>query len=284
MFAVLIPITLCWVLLIMAFGVWQRVQSGKPIAPRVPPGAVFGETMCSGRALGGMLRGLANANNCLIVVIDHGRMSVNLAFPFNLLPIPGIGGLTIDVPIADIARVTTVRRAWMNVLRFEFTGVDRVPIELMVRNEAHLIAALGPDFDRIDADRPLQNKTGARADIRVARVFVGILGAGFLIGSGVGLSADLAVRAHGHHTIGTITGFADRKALVQYRVDGVDYTVPSQFNGVWQVGQTETLIYLPDHPDRPIENGNLLLISLFMAIGTILLSASLFGAKLLPGW
>jgi len=273
-----------WIGLIIAFGVWRRVQSGKPVAPRVPPGAAFGETMCSGRVLGGMLARLGGANNCLVVTVDRGRLGVSFAFPFNLLPMPGFGALDIDLPVSAIARVTPGRRLWQHVLRIDFTDLNRKPVELVVRNEAGLVAALGPGFVRPDADRPLQSKSGRRLSTRFSRVVLCIWGTAFMIGSGVGVAGDLAVRAHGRSARAVMIGFANRQAVLRYQANGVYYTMPSHFNGAWKMGQTETVFYLPGNPAQAIEGGMLPLEALMMLVGLTVLIFGLIGGRLIPGW
>jgi hypothetical protein len=273
-----------WIGLIIAYGVWQRVQTGKPVAPRVPPGAAFGETMCSGRVLRGLLARIGGANNCLIVSVDRGRFVVSLAFPFNLLPIPGLGALDIDVPISTVARVTPGRRLWQHVLRIDFTDINRAPVELVVRDEARLVAALGPRLVQPGADRALQSKSGARLSTRFQRLMLTIVGAGLLIGGGAGVFSDLAVRAHGITTTGVAVGFSGKQALIRYQVDGMPYVMESHINGAWKIGETETVIYLRDNPAQAIEGANLLIALLFMAAGLILLSFGLWWGRLIPGW
>jgi len=284
----LILVPFVWIALVFAFGAWRRARSGKPMVPRIPPGATFGETACSGRALGG-LRRLSGANNCLIVSVDQSRLNVALAFPFSLFPMPGPGALEVDVPLSEIARVTPGRRLWQDVLTIEFVDTTRPGIELVLRDEAGFVAALGSDLARRTqqfAPRPLrQGKAGPRLGARIGRVFVCIWGVGALVGSGIGLSADLTVRAHGVATTGVLIAFQGKQGIVRYRVDGVDYTMISNSGrGTWVPGQTETIYYLRNDPAHAIEGGSLPFLALFALAGLITLAFGVFGPRLIPGW
>jgi hypothetical protein len=279
---VLVPFV--WIALVVAFGLWRQVQAGKPIAPRVPAGADFGETMCSGRVLRGVLGALGGANNCLVVVVDRGRFCVSFAFPFNLLPFPGLGALNVDVPVASVARITPGRRLWQRVLRIDFVDLDRAPVELVVRDEARLVAALGPSLVAPGADRPLRSTTRPRFDLVFARAILAIVGTGLAVGGGTGLVQDLTLRANGTATTAVMVGYEGRRALVRYHAAGRDYTMASHFNGDWSLGETETVIYLPDNPDQATESADLLLAVLLTTMGVVFLTAALFGGRLIPGW
>jgi hypothetical protein len=284
MAGVFVVIPFVWIALVIAFGVWRQVQSGRPVAPRVPAGAAFGETMCSGRVLGGVLRALGGANNCLVVVVDRGRFWVSFAFPFNLLPFPGLGALNIEVPIAAIARITPGRRLWQRVLRFDFVDLNRPPVELLVRNEAGLVAALGSALVAPGADRPLRSKTGPRLEFLASRVLLAILATGFIFGGGSDLVQDLSMRAQGTATPAVMVGYSGREAVLRYRADGSDYTMISHFNGNWTLGERETVYYLPGHPAQAIEGANLPFAMMFIIIGLMLLTFALMGGRLFPGW
>lgn len=280
----IILVPLVWIGLFIAFGVWRRMQSGKPVAPRVPDGAAFGETRVSGRVLGGVLQRLSGANNCIVVAVDRGRLSVGLAFPFSVLPMPGLGKFDIDVPITAIARITPTRRLWQHALRIDFIDPNQDSLELVVRNEAGLVAALGPNLMQFGADRPLQAKSGARFGPRFARVFMVLWGTVFMVASGFGVARDLAIRVHGVATTGVAIGFEGKSAVIRYRADGIDYTLQSHFNGNWQIGQSETVYYQRDNPVQATEGDMLLLTAGMMMIGLIVLIFGLFGPRLIPGW
>jgi hypothetical protein len=273
-----------WIGLFIAFGVWRRVQSGKPVAPRVPPGAAFGETGCSGRILGGVMQRMGGASNCLVVVVDRGRFSVRLAFPFSVLPMPGLGRYEFDVPIATIARVTAQRRMWQNILRIDFTTPDRAPIELTLRNEAGLVAALGTAATVDRTDRALRAKTGMRLRTWFTRGFMCLWGTVVLAVSGSGLIDALALRANGQATTGVVLNLVGKIAMVRYRVDGSDYTLPSRFSGNWKPGQTETIFYLRNDPSQASEDGTAQVDAIGMMIGLLVLILGLFGPRLIPGW
>jgi len=186
-------------------------------------------------------------------------------------------------------RVTPGRRLWQDVLTIGFVDADRPDIELMLRDEAGFVAALGPDPARRAqqfAARPLrQGKAGPRLRSRIARVFLCIWGAGALIGSGIGLSADFTVRAHGVATTAELIEFQGKQGVVRYRVDGIDHTMISNFGrGSWVPGQTETVYYVRDDPSHAVEAGNLGFLALFAVAGLIALVLGLIGPRLIPGW
>lgn len=279
---VLVPFA--WVAMLFAFGAWWRVQNARPLMPRVPDGAQFGETMCSGRALGGGFARLGGVNNCLVVAVARDRLSVDFAFPFSLFPFFGKSALVVDVPISAIRSITPIRRFWQPLLRVEFVDPDRADIEIVVRDEAGLCAALGPKFVAVAGDRPLRAKTGPRLDGMLARVLMGIVGAGFVLTGSTGVLSDLAMRRHGIETPAVVEGFAGKTAILKYRIGGVDHRIGSRFNGTWHQGDATRVIVLPDNPAEAVEPGMLPFMVMFAGIGAVLLAFAFAGARMVPGW
>lgn len=273
-------IGLCWVVLLMGYGAIARAQQGRAIAPRVPPNADFGETMCSGRVIGGTLFGRANLNNCLVVWVAGGRLRVDIAFPFGLIPMIG-SGLVIDCPLGAIRRISALRKYLQPVLRFEFADPDRPPVDLVIRNEVALLTALGRQPD--EATRPLRARTGMRFDRLFARVITGLVGAVFIVVGTTGLASDLMVRAKGVETPAVVEGFAGKSAILRYHFAGQDYRIASQFNGTWHVGDATSVIVMPANPDAAAESGLLRIHVLFTGLAALFLAIALLGARL-PGW
>lgn len=275
----LIPVV--WIVLVFGYGAISRLQNGRPIAPRVPGGADFGETMASGRIAGGSIFRRTNLNNCLVVWVAQGRLRIDLAFPFGLFPVIG-SSLVIDCPVGAIARIRAIRRMWQPMLRIEFANADQPPVELVLRNEAGLLAALGRQPD--EATRPLRAKTGLRIDLLLGRVLTGVLGAAFLASAATGIASDIAVRQRGIATPAVVEGFAGKTAILRYRVGGTDYRIGSRFNGTWHQGEATTVIVLPDNPAMAVETGMLPFLAMFAAIGAVLLAFAVAGARMVPGW
>lgn len=275
----LVPVV--WIVLVFGYGALSRLQSGRPIAPRVPEGADFGETMASGRLAGGSVFRRANLNNCLVVWVARGRLRVDIAFPFGLFPMIG-SSLVIDCPVASIARIRAIRRMWQPMLRFEFADADQPPVELVLRNEAGLLAALGRQPD--EATRPLRAKTGRRFDLLFGRALTGVLGAGFLASGATGIASDIALRQRGIETPAVVEGFAGKTAILSYRFGGATYRIDSRFSGTWHQGEATTVIVLPDNPAMAVETGMLPFMVMFAAIGAVLLAFAFAGARMVPGW
>lgn len=275
---------LAWVVLLFGFGAWRRMQAGQLLMPRVPDDARFGETMCSGRSLGGGLRKFGGVNNCLVVAVARDRLLVDLAFPFSLFPFFGKSDLVIDAPLSAIRHVVPAKRFLQAVLRVEFVDPDRADIELVVRNEAGLFAALGPRFAPTAGCRALRAKTGPRIDRVFARVMLGVVGASLVATGSTGLVSDLAVRQHGTEVPAVVEGFAGKTAILKYRWQDSDYRMTSRFNGSWRTGDATSVIVLPDNPAAAIEPGMLPFMALFAGIGTVLLVFALAGGRLIPGW
>ncbi len=281
----LIVIAFVWIGLVMGFGAWRRAQSGKPMFPRVPQGAAFGETMCSGRVLRGWTGRLGGATNCLIVFVDHGRFGAKFAFPLNFFPMAGTRGLEFDVPVSAISAIVPGRRFRQDALRIDFSDPNRAPIELIVRDEVGLVAALGLAPTCVNAARPLRNAPkGARLSRRIPRIFMCIWGGVFMIAGGFGIASDLSVRANGELASGTAIHVEDKNTIVQYRVHGVDYTLVSHFNGLWTLGETEPIIFRRDDPTRATEGGMLTFVTFMTFIGLLVFVIGLFGPRLIPGW
>ena len=278
---VLVPFA--WITLVFAFGAWRRARNGRPLMPRVPADADFGEVMCSGRALGGFGR-LGGANNCLVVAVSGGRLMVDFAFPFNLLPIPGQSALVVDVPISALRWITPARRFFQPVLRVEFLDPDRPDLELVVRDEVGLSGALPGKFVVTASDRGLRAKTGPRIDRILGRVIMAIVGTTFLLTGSIGVISDINVHRQGTETPAVVEGFAGKTAILKYRFAGEDYRIDSRFSGSWHRGDATTVIVMPDHPAMAVESGMLPFMALFAAIGAVLVTFALAGGRLIPGW
>lgn len=286
--ALLPLIVVAWLAGWIAFGAWRRNRAGQPLVPRVPPGAAFGETGASGRLPRGLFGTLGGANRCLIVWVGQGRLVVTFAFPFTVFPVLGMRKLECDVPVAQIARVTPLRRLWQNALRIEFAGDARPPIELTLRNEAGFLAALEPalaDPARRAAGRDLSARTGPRASAWIARGFLALWGTAFLAFSLFQLTEDIAVRGHGQPLTATVVAMRGKSPIVAWQVDGQGYTMVSQFDrGIWGAQQSETVYAMTGQPWRAVEAQAWLAHAMAALAGVIALVLAIFGRRLVPGW
>lgn len=90
----------------IAASILFRRFRGKPIYPRMPANAVFAERSVSGYSHRNALTKIGGAHRCLIVTIANGRLTIVPQFPFNLLFLPEIYGLEVDVPLASVKVVS----------------------------------------------------------------------------------------------------------------------------------------------------------------------------------
>jgi hypothetical protein len=279
---------IAWILLILAFGTVRRALAGKPFFPAIPADARYGEVAGSGGGTGSFWNRLAGANRCLVIAVTRDdRLIVTPAFPFSILPLPGLSTLDCNVPLSGLARVTPGRRGIQPALRLEFLDPALRAFDLVVADEIAFVAALGRVPVQIAAKgRPLQQAGSSLARRkRFARALLVAWGLIALLLDGTGLVSDLTVRAHGVATQGTLIGFAGKQGVVRYRAQGIDYTMASSYGpGTWKPGDTETVIYLKDDPSRTVEGSSLATLSAMTLLGLVVALAGLFGAKIIPGW
>ncbi len=122
-----------WNLGILAFGALRRLQTGEPIFPKRPDGAVFYQKGASGRSLGNLLARLGGARRCLVVIVANNQVKTDLTFPFNLFFVFNFYDIRIDVRLSEIERIErrrriligeTVRIYWSDDQGYEFTVRD----------------------------------------------------------------------------------------------------------------------------------------------------------------
>ena len=280
-------VSFVWIGLVVAFGIWRRLRSGKPIVPRIPGGAAFGEAGCSGSVVGRFPASMMSANRCLLVYVADGRLVVTLVFPLSLMPMRPLKNLDFDVAISAVARVTPVRRFWQDMIHIDFVDTDRPSIDLTIKDEIGLFAALGQTRPAWPGNTRELKKGNARGGWRriFTRVFLCIWGCGFLYGSSTQIASDLAIRAHGLQTTGTLVEFSGKNGVVRYRVAATEYMLASSFGeGMWVVGQTETVIYDRDNPARATEKALLPLVCLMVLPGFIALIFGIFGTRVITFW
>lgn len=132
-----------WNLGILAFGALRRIQTGEPIFPKRPDGAVFYQKGASGRSLGKLLTRLGGASRCLVVIVANNQVKTDLTFPFNLVFFFNFYNIRMDVRLSEIRRIErrrrilfgeTVRIYWSDDQGYEFT----------VRDSDTLVHALNP--------------------------------------------------------------------------------------------------------------------------------------------
>ena len=92
-----------WIPVIFLASIIVRRLQRRPIFPRAPEGAVFSESMASGRSDG--WRGLGGAGYCLMVWIDRETLTIVPFFPFNLMFVGAIWGLEQSIPRREVIQV-----------------------------------------------------------------------------------------------------------------------------------------------------------------------------------
>jgi len=83
-FTILFPIACIWMSTVAVASILYRKRLGKPLFPRAPRNAVFAESWRSGRSLDGLAR-IGGAQNCLLVHVADGVLTIVPNFPFDLM-------------------------------------------------------------------------------------------------------------------------------------------------------------------------------------------------------
>ena len=128
----LVYFPLFWIGGAVAASIAYRQISGKPIFPRMPPGAVYKERMASGWDDRNWLRRLGGANRCLMVSVTDRELVVTPFFPFNLMFLPELYGLELRVPLTSIRNADPGRRLFRDCVIVETAEGHR--LGLVLRN------------------------------------------------------------------------------------------------------------------------------------------------------
>lgn len=265
-----------------------RRSKGKPIFPRAPTDAQFAEKGCSGRTLRGLLSRIGGASNCLLVVVHDQRLVVTPQFPFNLMFLPEIYRLDFDGPTDAVTAITPVRTGFRKALRIEFEPGAVAPVELIVRDEAAFVNAIGRRAIRLGSrDLKAPSGTGKSRKFIFMRILFAIWGVGALFAAVTGLQQDWRYRQAGHIAVATYANpdqqvdGQQKMGVLIYEVSGVNHRMASIWGvGLYSVGDREAVYYSPADPLGARESAYLHFDLLWLGLGLIALSASLFAGKI----
>lgn len=276
-----------WLACVVAASIWYRRSKGKSVFPRLSSGVTFGETACSGRSLKGVLSRVGGAHNCLLVAVQNKRLVVTPQFPFNLMFLPEIYGLDLDVPIENVARITPITSFLRKALHIEFAH-GAAPIELRVHDEDGFVRAIGRTV-AIPGNRAFKTpqKTKKRRTLFSGRVFLAIWGTGGLIAAITGFQDDWRYRNEGVSIIATYSApdqrldGKSRMSVLTYKVAGIDYRLKSIYgSGAFNSGEQEEVYYLPADPQDARQRDYFRFNLFWFVLGAISLSISAFGGVL----
>jgi hypothetical protein len=135
-----------WLAGVIVASIGYRLSRGKPILFFTVKGAQFIEWTASGRAHRPWWRAMAGANNCLVVAVARGRLTVRPFFPFTLMFLPEICGLDVDVPLEQISKVYEDPGVFRTRVRVTFRtgGGDRGELSLYLRRPQEFLHLLSP--------------------------------------------------------------------------------------------------------------------------------------------
>ena len=144
LFPILIGVAITWILLGIAASIIYRKLKGKPIFPRRPLNASFCETSASGHSNRSQLTRLSGARRCLMVAVTKDSLLVQPTFPFNLLFLPEIFGLELNVDKVGVRIVEEKKVMFGKAVVLEYVTADQLTqsIELHLRGMDQFLKAL----------------------------------------------------------------------------------------------------------------------------------------------
>jgi hypothetical protein len=268
-----------WIAAVIMASVLYRLKVGKLVFPRAPKTAVFSEAWASGRSLKNFLTRMGGARNCLLVYVADGMLTVVPLFPFNLMFLSEIFGLEISVPTAMVG-VEKVDGLFGKRLRISLEGPIQEQMELSLRNPDGLLVAIAAKnaagATSITATDIGERKRGWRFNF--FRVFAILWGAVVLVTMTGELKTDFQFRRDGIVATATMvghtgeTGSKGDNGILQYSVQGRTYRIVSiQGSGIYKIGDTARVRYLPNDPASAREDGQLTFDLLFIFVGVFVL-------------
>jgi len=199
--------------------------------------------------------------------------------------LPEVYGLDVNVQLDIVTTITPVSSLLRKALRVEFAIDGPAPVELVIHDEQGFIEAIGHRV-LAQGSRELQapQEPRKRRSLLFARVFLAIWGAGGLFAAVSGLRDDWLYR---HEGIATMAAYVNpdqdidhqaKMGVLTYNVAGTVYRVDSIDGvGLYTAGEKERVYYLPANPQTARQEGYLRFDLLFLALGSIALSISVFG-------
>jgi hypothetical protein len=229
-----------------------------------------------------------------MVYIHDRELVVTPKFPFTLMFLPEIYGLDIRVPLTSVTSATPATVLMRRILRITFAAGGPSPMELSLRDEESFIRHLGSVSTTNDKSPPLPPQKPPRRYRRVfLRIFMTIWGTVALAEAFSGLPDDYRYRRDGIETTGQFdshtgtTGDRNDAGILSYSVGGQQYHLVSlRGSGVYKIGGTAKLFYIPGKPEDAREADYLLFDLSWLGLGTLALTFSIFGGVLLRrlGW
>jgi len=252
-----------WIAAWVIASVLYRLKAGKPLFPRAPQNSVFSEAWVSGRSLKNVLTRFGGARNCLLVYVAEQTLTVVPIFPFNLMFVPELLGLEMTVP-ARLIGIEQVDGLLGKRLRLSVKGQIQEQVELSLRNPAGFQEAMAA-VDAASTSVLTMAGMGERKGgwrFGLARVFLVLWGLVVLIIMSGQLKLDYQFRRDGIAAAATMvshtgqTGSRGDNGILQYSVRGRPYTIVShQGTGVYEIGATAQVHYLPTDPSTAREDG-----------------------------
>jgi hypothetical protein len=265
-----------------------RRGSGKPIIPRAPSDAVFHENWCSGRSLRNWLTRIGGARNCLMVYVHRNELIVTPKFPFTLMFLPEIYGLEVRVPLSAITSVVPTRVLFGRALRIAFVEGGPPPLELRLREKDSFIRHLGKGVAVNGPGMPsASHKLRKSYLFGFLRVFIAVWGIGAFLAGVSGLLGDYRYRRDGVEISGVFDGHSgvagqrNDMGILSFSVADHQYHLTSlRGNGIYTIGDTERLFYMPGDPNQAREADSLGFDLLWLGLGLLALTLSIFGGRI----
>lgn len=135
------PIAPIWVAGVIGFSIFRRKNAGKALFPKPAEGATFIERGASGRSLMNFWSRIGGARNCLIVSVTRTDIFITPMFPFNLMFLPDIYGLELQVERESIVTVEQ-RSGFLGSTVIVRWGQGNA-FELQLRNPDDFMRAVG---------------------------------------------------------------------------------------------------------------------------------------------
>ncbi len=144
LFPILMGVAITWILLCIAASTIYRKIKGKPIFPRRPLNASFCETSASGHSNRSQFTRLSGARRCLMVAVTNDSLLVQPTFPFNLLFLPEIFGLELNIDKVGVRILQEKKMMFGKAVVLEYVTTDQrtQSIELELRGMDQFLKAL----------------------------------------------------------------------------------------------------------------------------------------------
>lgn len=204
--------------------------------------------------------------------------------------LPELFGMDIRVSTASIASVEPVQRLWNSMLRVSFDSADLAPIELKLHDERRFLDSLGCHA-QFGAGMAIKAPSKPRRSFRLIffRLFMAIWGAAALTVALSSLPDDYRFRRDGVEAVGVFDGYTGTAGetngvgvgVLSYTVGGQRYQITSlRGNGTYELGGTAKIFYMPDKPEEAREAGYLTFNLMWLFLGIITSSLSIFGGRI----